>query len=131
MTDTGYASSTATVELFQRYVIPNYVRYPINLVRGVGNQVWDSEGNQYLDLFPGWGCNLLGHCPPAVVAAVMLTSAARCAAGGFRSTTRVVALTTFPASYVVSHPATGGAAIIASVLDYDPASGRTSTGCPS
>ena len=25
---------------------------------------------RYLDLFPGWGCNLLGHCPPEVVAAV-------------------------------------------------------------
>lgn len=63
-------SSTDTVELFQKYVIPNYTRYPVNLVRGEGSHVWDSEGNRYLDLFPGWGCNLLGHCPPAVVKAV-------------------------------------------------------------
>ncbi|GIW92265.1 MAG: acetylornithine aminotransferase [Pirellulaceae bacterium] len=63
-------SSSETVSLFQRYVIPNYVRYPINLVRGEGSFVWDSEGRRYLDLFPGWGCNLLGHCPPRVVAAV-------------------------------------------------------------
>ncbi|GAB4131742.1 acetylornithine transaminase [Thermopirellula anaerolimosa] len=40
------------------------------LVRGEGVHVWDSEGKQYLDLFPGWGCNLLGHCPAPVVAAV-------------------------------------------------------------
>jgi predicted acetylornithine/succinylornithine family transaminase len=58
------------MELFRRYVIPNYTRYPVNLVRGEGSLVWDSEGRQYLDLFPGWGCNLLGHCPPAVVQAV-------------------------------------------------------------
>jgi predicted acetylornithine/succinylornithine family transaminase len=65
-----HLSSPETVELFQKYVIPNYGRYPINLVRGEGSHVWDSEGNRYLDLFPGWGCNLLGHCPPPVVQAV-------------------------------------------------------------
>ncbi len=54
----------------QQYVIPNYGRYPVNLVRGEGCYVWDSEGNRYLDFFPGWGCNLLGHCPPRVVQAV-------------------------------------------------------------
>ncbi len=65
-----HLSSNETVDLFRRYVIPNYVRYPINLVRGEGSYVWDAEGHRYLDLFPGWGCNLLGHCPPPVVRAV-------------------------------------------------------------
>ncbi len=64
------SNSAATVALFEQYVIPNYGRYPINLVRGEGCYVWDSEGNRYLDFFPGWGCNLLGHCPPRVVEAV-------------------------------------------------------------
>jgi len=63
-------NSSDTVELFKKYVIANYGRYPVNLVRGEGSLVWDSEGNRYLDLFPGWGCNLLGHCPPKVVKAV-------------------------------------------------------------
>lgn len=63
-------SSAETVELFKQYVIANYNRYPVNLVRGEGSWVWDSEGRRYLDFFPGWGCNLLGHCPPAVVQAV-------------------------------------------------------------
>jgi len=62
--------SPATAELFDRYVIPNYGRYPVCLVRGEGSRVWDDQGRQYLDLFPGWGCNLLGHCPPRVVQAV-------------------------------------------------------------
>jgi acetylornithine/N-succinyldiaminopimelate aminotransferase len=58
------------LELYQRYVIGNYTRYPVCLVRGEGSYVWDDEGNRYLDFFPGWGCDLLGHCPPRVVAAV-------------------------------------------------------------
>ncbi len=70
MATTSELSSAETVELFKKYVIPNYSRYPVNLVRGEGSYVWDSEGNRYLDLFPGWGCNLLGHCPPRVVEAV-------------------------------------------------------------
>lgn len=63
-------SSAQTIELFQQYVIPNYTRFPVCLVRGEGSFVWDAEGNRYLDLFPGWGCNLLGHCPGPVVRAV-------------------------------------------------------------
>ena len=63
-------SSPETIELFQKYVIANYNRFPVALVRGEGSWVWDSEGNRYLDFFPGWGCNLLGHCPPPVVEAV-------------------------------------------------------------
>jgi len=63
-------NSAETVKLFQKYVIPNYARFPVALVRGEGSYVWDSEGNRYLDLFPGWGCNLLGHCPQPVVEAV-------------------------------------------------------------
>lgn len=63
-------SSAETAALFKQHVIGNYNRYPVNLVRGEGSFVWDSEGNRYLDFFPGWGCNLLGHCPPKVVQAV-------------------------------------------------------------
>jgi len=70
MGTTETLSSDQTASLFAKYVIPNYGRYPVSLVRGEGSVVWDSEGNRYLDLFPGWGCNLLGHCPEAVVQAV-------------------------------------------------------------
>src|SRR5438874_3288836 len=67
---TATHSSADVIELFQRYVIGNYTRYPVCLVRGEGSQVWDAEGRRYLDFFPGWGCDLIGHCPPRVVAAV-------------------------------------------------------------
>jgi acetylornithine/N-succinyldiaminopimelate aminotransferase len=63
-------SSHETIDLFQKFVVPNYRRYPICLVRGSGSYVWDAEGKRYLDFFPGWGCNLLGHCPEPVVKAV-------------------------------------------------------------
>jgi len=68
--ENGSMSSEETIKLFDKYVVPNYGRFPVSLVRGEGSYVWDSEGNRYLDLFPGWGCNLLGHCPPPVVEAV-------------------------------------------------------------
>lgn len=70
MTTIDSMNSADTIELFNKYVVPNYVRYPVNLVRGEGSYIWDSEGKRYLDLFPGWGCNLLGHCPDLVVEAV-------------------------------------------------------------
>jgi acetylornithine/N-succinyldiaminopimelate aminotransferase len=70
MAHNGHLSSQQVMELFSRYVIGNYRRFPVCLVRGQGSYVWDAEGNRYLDLFPGWGCNLLGHCPPRVVQAV-------------------------------------------------------------
>ncbi len=70
MDATSPMSSEDTIKLFDQYVIPNYGRFPVSLVRGEGSFVWDSEGNRYLDLFPGWGCNLLGHCPAPVVEAV-------------------------------------------------------------
>lgn len=63
-------SSAETIAMFSRYVVPNYTRYGACLVRGEGSYVWDAEGNRYLDFFPGWGCNLLGHCPLPIVRAV-------------------------------------------------------------
>jgi predicted acetylornithine/succinylornithine family transaminase len=62
--------STEIIDLFKHYVVPNYRRYPVVLARGEGSYVWDIDGNRYLDFFPGWGCNLLGHCPEPVVRAI-------------------------------------------------------------
>jgi predicted acetylornithine/succinylornithine family transaminase len=63
-------TSSEVINLFSRYVIGNYTRYPVCLTRGEGSYIWDAEGTRYLDLFPGWGCGLLGHCPPRIVQAV-------------------------------------------------------------
>ncbi|MCL2306547.1 MAG: aspartate aminotransferase family protein [Planctomycetaceae bacterium] len=64
------SNSQEIVATFSKYVIGNYTRYPVALVRGEGSSIWDAEGKRYLDFFPGWGCGLLGHCPPPVVEAV-------------------------------------------------------------
>ena len=70
MTQVAISKSQAIIDLFDEYVIPNYRRYPVALVRGEGSHVWDADGRRYLDLFPGWGCNILGYSPPAVVKAI-------------------------------------------------------------
>lgn len=75
MSSVAPLTSQSTIELFDEYVIPNYRRYPVSLVRGEGSKVWDAEGREYLDLFPGWGCNLLGYSPPAVVEAIQKQAA--------------------------------------------------------
>lgn len=63
-------SSQDTIELFNQFVIPNYTRYPVSLVEGTGSWVSDAEGRRFLDLFPGWGCNILGYSPPSLVEAI-------------------------------------------------------------
>jgi len=70
MTTTDTLGSADIIALAKKYLIGNYTRYPVALVRGEGSWVWDAEGNRYLDFFPGWGCGILGHCPPRVVEAV-------------------------------------------------------------
>lgn len=66
----SHRTSQETFALFDKYVIPNYRRNPVCLVKGEGSRVWDADGNCYLDLFPGWGCNVLGYSPKRVVQAV-------------------------------------------------------------
>ncbi|MBS1870568.1 MAG: acetylornithine/succinylornithine family transaminase [Actinobacteria bacterium] len=52
------------------HVVPSYARFPVELVRGAGTRLWDDEGNEYLDLLSGISVLNVGHCHPAVVAAV-------------------------------------------------------------
>lgn len=54
----------------QEYIIGTYGRYPIALARGAGARVWDISGQEYLDFLGGIAVNALGHCHPAVVAAI-------------------------------------------------------------
>ncbi|MDG1897382.1 MAG: aspartate aminotransferase family protein [Fuerstiella sp.] len=75
MSTSAALDSQSTINLFNDYVIPNYTRYPVSLVKGEGSRVWDAEGREYLDLFPGWGCNILGYSPPAVVETIQQQAA--------------------------------------------------------
>lgn len=51
-------------------MMPTYATPGLTLVRGDGAQVWDDEGNAYLDMVAGLAVNALGHAHPAVVEAV-------------------------------------------------------------
>ncbi len=51
-------------------LLPTYARYDVEFVRGEGMRLWDSEGAEYLDFLAGISVNNLGHCHPAVVAAI-------------------------------------------------------------
>ena len=61
---------TSTAELYDAYVLKNYARQPLTLVRGRGAQVWDDAGQSYLDFTSGIAVSALGHCHPHWVAAV-------------------------------------------------------------
>jgi acetylornithine/N-succinyldiaminopimelate aminotransferase len=55
---------------WQAAMMDNYGTPPLTLVRGNGAEVWDAEGNRYLDLVAGIAVNALGHGHPAVIEAV-------------------------------------------------------------
>jgi len=57
-------------QLEREAVMGTYVRNPVEFVRGEGTRLWDDEGNEYLDFLGGISVAQLGHCHPAVVAAV-------------------------------------------------------------
>ncbi len=54
----------------QKFVASTYGRYPIGIVRGKGTHVWDASGKRYTDFVSGLAVDNLGHCHPAVVAAI-------------------------------------------------------------
>jgi predicted acetylornithine/succinylornithine family transaminase len=50
--------------------VPAYARLGVEFVRGEGARLWDDAGHEYLDFQTGLAVNSLGHCHPAVVAAI-------------------------------------------------------------
>jgi acetylornithine/N-succinyldiaminopimelate aminotransferase len=52
-------------------LFPNYARWPITIVKGEGNYLFDENGKKYLDLVSGIAVTSLGNVPPQVKAKVM------------------------------------------------------------
>ncbi len=52
-----------------------YPKRDLTIVRGMGARVWDASGREYIDCVAGHGVANLGHCHPAVVAAVQKQAA--------------------------------------------------------
>ena len=46
---------------------PVYPLFDINIIKGKGCHVWDSEGQEYLDLYGGHAVISIGHCHPHYV----------------------------------------------------------------
>ena len=72
----GGVNVQQVVERYQRHVnaglasLFKFMGFEAVEWRAEGSLIWDSEGNEYLDLLAGFGALALGHRPAAVVAAV-------------------------------------------------------------
>ena len=63
------------IAMFDKYVIANYGRLPKVITKGLNNKLWDLDGNEILDMFPGWAVSGIGHCHPKVVQALQKQAA--------------------------------------------------------
>lgn len=59
-----------TISNYEQFVLNTYTKTPGVFVKGKGSVLTDINGKKYLDFFPGWGVNNVGHCHPKVMAAV-------------------------------------------------------------
>ena len=62
--------SSAWIEKADKYIMRTYGRFPLVPVKGEGCYLWDADGKRYLDFLAGVAVNNLGHCHPAVTAAL-------------------------------------------------------------
>jgi acetylornithine/N-succinyldiaminopimelate aminotransferase len=63
-------NSAAWIEKADKYIMRTYGRFPVVPVKGEGCYLWDADGKKYLDFLAGVAVNNLGHCHPAVTAAL-------------------------------------------------------------
>jgi len=57
-------------DTYSKYILSTYTRTPAIFVKGKGMRLTDMTGKVYLDFFPGWGVNNVGHCHPKVMSGV-------------------------------------------------------------
>jgi acetylornithine aminotransferase/acetylornithine/N-succinyldiaminopimelate aminotransferase len=70
MADVPALVRTSAAEMYDAYVLKNYARAPVTLVRGSGTTVWDDQGKSYLDFSSGIAVTSIGHCHPRWVSAI-------------------------------------------------------------
>lgn len=66
--------SDSTTENFDRYVMPNYGRFPVAFTTGDGSWIWDEDGKRYLDFATGIAVCSLGHASPVITEALVAQS---------------------------------------------------------
>lgn len=64
-----------TTDIYDKYILNTYTRSPIAFVQGHGSELVDENGKVYLDFFPGWGVNNIGHTHSKVVGAIQKQAA--------------------------------------------------------
>lgn len=57
-------------QTYDQVILPIYSPAEFIPVRGEGSRVWDQQGKEYIDFAGGIAVLALGHCHPALVAAV-------------------------------------------------------------
>lgn len=57
-------------EIDKQFVANTYARFDLEIVRGSGSYVYDSEGKEYIDLSSGIAVNTFGMCDPVFINAV-------------------------------------------------------------
>ncbi|WP_075182576.1 aspartate aminotransferase family protein [Pantoea sp. 1.19] len=65
-----------TRETFDEVIVPVYAPAQCVPVKGKGSRLWDQQGNEYIDFAGGIAVTALGHCHPALVAALHAQSEA-------------------------------------------------------
>ena len=64
-------NSTVAADNPENYpLMPTYGQPPVQFVRGSGTELFDRDGNRYLDFLCGLAVTSLGHAHPAVAEAV-------------------------------------------------------------
>lgn len=61
---------TVNRSTFDQVILPVYAPAQFVPVKGKGSRVWDSQGKEYIDFSGGIAVTALGHCHPALVAAL-------------------------------------------------------------
>ena len=62
--------SAVSRSTFDQVILPVYAPAQFVPVRGKGSRVWDQQGKEYIDFSGGIAVTALGHCHPALVAAL-------------------------------------------------------------
>ena len=63
-------SQSITRNHFDEWMMPVYAPAAFIPVRGAGSRLWDQQGKEYIDFAGGIAVTAIGHCHPALVAAL-------------------------------------------------------------
>ena len=58
------------IDKYTKFIMPTYTHTDVAFIKGDGVKIWDAEGEEYLDFFPGWAVSGIGHCHKRVVSAI-------------------------------------------------------------